>query len=438
MKVAVVGSGPAGFYTILRILKHRAVDVDLFEALPVPFGLTRFGVAPDHPEVRNCQDRFAEVAESPHFKFFGNTTVGKDVSVSALLANYHAVVFAYGAETSRPLHCPGAQSPGVIAARDFVGWYNGEPAKQHCKFPLDRAESVSIVGNGNVALDVARVLLRKPDDLRDTDMPEGVLAELAKSTVKKVHIVGRRGPVQAAFTTKELRELLVEPAVGLEPIADLEQYVEHAKPLGRADKRKMDLLLKGSKTHHENAERAWTLDFLRSPHQFYPAKTPELLTKIDWRVNEFDPNDKSAVNPTSKIVSTPSDMAVLSIGYKSIELPGMAEAGMTFIKDKGILENYRGQVTGVPGAFTAGWLKTGPTGVIASTMMDAFSVGDEVMAYLDTLEASPRAGSENLNLPNAVSWKDWKEIDRKEIQRGSELGKPREKFVTVQEMLGAL
>ncbi|PRT56526.1 putative NADPH:adrenodoxin oxidoreductase, mitochondrial [Wickerhamiella sorbophila] len=433
-RVAVVGSGPAGFYTILRILKKRAVHVDLFEALPVPYGLTRFGVAPDHPEVRNCQERFAEVAGSPHFRFYGNTTVGKDVSVSQLLQNYHAVVFAYGAETSRGLNVPGSQLPGVISARDFVGWYNGEPAKQGLKFTLDRTEDVSIVGNGNVALDVARVLLRQPDDLRSTDMPEHAIAALTKSTVKKVHIVGRRGPVQSAFTTKELRELLVEPQVQLDPIVNLTEYIELAKPLGRAEKRKMELLLKGSTS--PSAQRTWSLDFMQSPSEF--KGEGDLLQSIEWTINTFAPGSKSDVVPTEKSVTTPTDLAVLSIGYKSVELPGMKEAGMTFIKDKGILENHRGHVTGVPGAFAAGWLKTGPTGVIASTMMDAFSVGDEVVSYLESVANTKLPGADDLDLPYAVSWNDWLEIDRQEIDRGKSYGKPREKFVSVPDMLNAL
>lgn len=433
-RVAVVGSGPAGFYTVLRILKNRAVNIDLFEALPVPYGLTRFGVAPDHPEVRNCQERFAEVAESPHFRFYGNTTVGKDVSVSQLLENYHAVVFAYGAETSRVMDVPGSDLPGVISARDFVGWYNGEPAKQHFKFPLDKTEDVSIVGNGNVALDVARVLLRQPDDLRKTDMPEHAIAALAKSAVKRVHIVGRRGPVQSAFTTKELRELLVEPQVQLDPVTNLKEYIEFAKPLGRAEKRKMELLLKGSTS--ETAKRTWSLDFMQSPKEF--KGEGDLLQSIDWTINEFAPGSKTSVVPTGKTVTTSTDLAVLSIGYKSVELPGMKEVGMTFIKDKGILENHRGHATGVPGAFTTGWLKTGPTGVIASTMMDAFSVGDEVVSYLESIDAQPKAGADALDLPQSVSWKDWLEIDRQEIERGKEYNKPREKFVSVSDMLNAL
>ncbi|BGP21850.1 NADPH-adrenodoxin reductase Arh1 [Rhodotorula toruloides] len=493
LRIGVVGGGPAGFYTAGRLLSvAENARVDLFELLPTPFGLARFGVAPDHPEVKNCEHKFEETARDPRFRFFGNVQVcGSQVSsdstvisvpntnpsslavavtLERLRQHYDAVLLTYGASLDRPLGIPGENTlNNVLSARTFVNWYNGHPYHSSLLAPLldlSKLEHATIIGQGNVALDVARILLKDVDALRDYDVPEHVLAELARSRVKRVDVVGRRGPLQLAATTKELREMLNLPGVGFDidsqilsdAVRDVETY---SKMVGaRAKKRAMGLLAGGSRTPLAEASKSWSLQFLQSPVELLPfmaedAAAPSALEGIAsyqsigavrYTVNELvppasssspDPSQFSA-RATSESRTARTDILFKSVGYRSIGLPGLP-----FDERRGCVRNDQGRVVDEQGArieglYTSGWLARGPTGVIATTMFDAFATADLVaqdLAQATTKEKPEFRIDEYSGGKKVVSWEDWEVIDRIERERGREKGKLREKMVSVEEML---
>ncbi|KAK3688415.1 hypothetical protein B0T22DRAFT_439961 [Podospora appendiculata] len=471
-RVAVVGSGPAGFYTTYRVMsKIPGAKVDMYETLPVPFGLVRFGVAPDHPEVKNCQEKFEEVAASPDFTFVGNVSVGEQrdhpngntVPLATILQHYNAVVFAYGSSQDKKLGIPGESAlRGIYSAREFVGWYNGLPEHANLAPDLTQGDEAVIIGQGNVALDVARMLLEDVDVLRKSDIAEHALATLAKSRVKRVRIVGRRGPMQAAFTIKEVRELVKLPDVGFHPV---EQGLipSDLQILPRADRRRMDILRKESLIPiSEGIKKSWSLDFCLSPKMFrasYPGEQQLASTIFERNVLKPSPFvPEASVYGTGESVKFPSSVAFRSIGYKSAALSEFAQFGIPFNKKLGIIKNDgRGRVahdgdehfSALPGLYCAGWVKRGPTGVIASTMEDAFATGDVIVedyasnaqSLNDHQKVSGWEGVKRdakVNKARVVSWADWQKIDSAERQRGQAIGKGREKFTSIKDMLAVL
>ncbi|CAM1511105.1 Fc.00g086180.m01.CDS01 [Cosmosporella sp. VM-42] len=476
--MAVVGSGPAGFYTSYRVMsKIPGARVDMYESLPVPFGLVRHGVAPDHPEVKNCQDKFDEIASSPTFTFLGNVSIGRPghsnqqyfVELESLMRNYDAVLFSYGASEDKKLGIPGELTlSGIYSARQFVGWYNGLPNCSDLELDLTRGDEAVVIGQGNVALDVARMLLEDIDVLRKTDITEQALAKLAQSRIKRVRVVGRRGPMQAAFTIKEVRELMNLSRVAYLPF-DRSLLPEDLKKLPRASRRLMEVLVKGSTTTAEDSYKSWSLDSCLSPRHFLGNEdSPSSVASTEFDVTElsspFDP--KSPVKTTSEKVVLPSSVVFRSVGYKSVALPGFAELGIQFDERRGVVENDGlGRVTRfvsdthaegvenrrVPGMYCAGWVKTGPTGVIASTMQDAFITGDVIAQ--DWLSGAPFASPASVHRPGGwegvkqdsgplssrvVNWDDWRRIDQAEKERGQSQGKAREKFSNTDDMLAVL
>ncbi|KAI5290338.1 hypothetical protein KEM55_008612 [Ascosphaera atra] len=310
-RIAIIGSGPAGFYAAHRLIsKVDDARVDMYEKLPVPFGLVRFGVAPDHPEVKNCEDKFTEVATSPRFTFIGNLSLGIHLPLHTLRPHYDAILFAYGASHDRPLGSATAGLPPnlIHSARAFVGWYNGLPEHRHLAIDLSQGEEALIIGNGNVALDVARVLLSDVDALRKTDIAEHALEELARSRVRRVRLVARRGLMQAAFTIKEARELLHLPGVAFDPIpATRFPAPDEVAKLPRAQKRLLDLLSKGSPTPHAPGRKSWSLDFLLSPVQFIPNPSGTALRGAWFGQMQLDPSDPYSKTARVSPVSSPSD-----------------------------------------------------------------------------------------------------------------------------------
>ncbi|KAH7137094.1 hypothetical protein B0J13DRAFT_70193 [Dactylonectria estremocensis] len=477
-RLAVVGSGPAGFYTSYRVMgKIPGARVDMYESLPVPFGLVRHGVAPDHPEVKNCQEKFDEIASSPQFTFIGNVSVGHPghstqhctVELKSLMRNYDAVLFSYGASEDKKLGIPGESTlKGIYSARHVVGWYNGLPDCSTLDLDLTRGEEAIIIGQGNVALDVARMLLEDIDVLNKTDITEHALAKLADSRVKRVHIVGRRGPMQAAFTIKEIRELMKLPQVSFHPF-NRSLIPAELKSLPRATRRLMEVLVSGSPTPHGTAPKSWSLDSCLSPKRFLG--NPESALNVgstEFDVTElFSPFDpQSSVESTGETVVLSSDIVFRSVGYKSVPLPGFDDFGFQFDSRRGILcndglgraiglvsntddEDAKNQI--VPGVYCAGWVKTGPTGVIASTMQDAFITGDAIAA--DWLSGAPFRATSSEHIMSgwetvrkdadssngrAVAWDDWRKIDQAERKRGQKVGKKREKFTSTADMLAVL
>ncbi|KAI8961662.1 FAD/NAD(P)-binding domain-containing protein [Daldinia sp. FL1419] len=469
--MAVVGSGPAGFYTAYRVMsKVPKTKVDMFEALPVPYGLVRFGVAPDHPEVKNCQEKFEEVASSPDFTFVGNVSIGNagghfdgcTIPLASMMHHYDAVVFAYGASKDKRLGIPGeSELQGIYSAREFVGWYNGLPEYANLAPDLTKGDEAVIIGQGNVALDVARMLLENVDILRKSDITEAAIETLLKSRIKRVHIVGRRGPMQAAFTIKEVRELMKLHGVAFHDI-DMSLIPDEISKLPRARRRLMDIMVKGSTARLEDAAKSWSLDFCLSPTAFLGQPGGQIESTVFERTSLASPFDpSSSVTGTGEKVTIPSAVAFRSIGYKSVALPGFDEAGISFDERKGIINNdgmgrvlrAKGDGEGsqqslhLPGVYCAGWVKRGPTGVIASTMEDAFSTGDAIASDWNSnakfLEGESSSGWEALRAGvehgkcRVIQWDDWRKIDKAERERGLLLGKEREKFTSTKEMISA-
>ncbi|RDA89762.1 hypothetical protein CP533_3908 [Ophiocordyceps camponoti-saundersi (nom. inval.)] len=477
--LAVIGSGPAGFYAASRIMKRLPHSrIDIYEALPVPFGLVRYGVAPDHPEVKNCEDRFKEIAASPNVQFLGNVSIGQSnrstfhcvVRLETLMRHYDSILMAYGASEDKKLGVPGETNlSGIYSARQFVGWYNGHPDCADMTPDLTQGEDAVIIGQGNVAFDLARMLLDDIDVLRKTDITECALAHLARSRVRRVRVVGRRGPMQAAFTIKELRELMKLPGVAFNPTERC-LIPDDLGSLPRPSRRLMNVLLKGSSASQSVAPRSWSLDSCLSPKRFLGDNdTHERVVSTEFDVTKllspFDP--QSPICATGDTHVLPSELVIRSVGYKSTALAGFPDAGILFDEKRGVVMNDGlGRATRfvpsddggdaletqqVAGFYCAGWLKRGPSGVIATTMQDAFVTADAIIddwfagarflraehgKIAEGWEAVRREAGPDASL--AVTWDQWLKIDSAERSRGKSCGKPREKFTSVEEMLSAI
>lgn len=406
------------------------------------------------------------MASSPNFNFIGNVKVGRDVSVQSLANRYDAILFAYGATKDRKLGIPGEDTlQGIYSARDYVGWYNSLPEFANLNPRLDQSDTAVIIGQGNVALDVARTLLKGVDGLRHTDISQQALASLSKSRVRRVHVVGRRGPMQLACTIKEVRELMNLPSVTFEPI-DRELLPPDISSLPRTAKRLTKLLLEGAQTLKADTRKSWSFDFLLNPVQFMKSQDPKssqlnavTFSKMDYTEAElrFDPTAKVQRASREASVSMPTSLAFRSIGYQSELLPGMSDLGIEFDRNRAIISNdYYGRLTApsqneeivrtIPGMYCAGWVKRGPAGVIANTMEDSFATAEAIVA--DWNNKAPFLGGgdgwdsikEDVAAKGirAVSWEDWLKIDSAEKARGKALGKEREKFADPRDMLKVL
>ncbi|KAJ4354311.1 NADPH-adrenodoxin reductase [Didymosphaeria variabile] len=479
LRLAIIGSGPAGFYTAQRLMRQvKDAVVDMYEKLPVPYGLVRFGVAPDHPEVKNCQDSFEEVAASTRFNYIGNVEVGKTLALADMKPHYDAILFAYGASEDRKLSIPGEDLPGVYSAREFVGWYNGHPQFSHLKPELDKGERAVIVGQGNVALDVARILVAPLNQLRKTDIAEHAVAALSRSKIKRVEVVGRRGPLQASFTVKEVRELMQFPKVGFKSTGLRSFYPpEGIHTLPRVQKRLAMVLQQGAPIDKHDHKKRWELSFLRSPHAIHAKKNRlnqvigNRVDSIEFQKTNFVPDanpfsEDAKVHPTGEMVTTEASMVFRSIGYKSTPLPGLSDLGVPFDEKLGIIPNdVHGRIISpsagpgnlsaghLPGLYAVGWVKRGPTGVIVNTMMDAFTTADIIaqdwstnVPFLNTEKGSDAStglgwdGVKDTVLAQGVipvDWEAWKRIDKAERERGKQVGKVRWKFADTEQMKAA-
>ncbi|KAH8548099.1 hypothetical protein BGW37DRAFT_514765 [Umbelopsis sp. PMI_123] len=434
MQVAVIGSGPAGFYTAHRVLKDVAdVKIDMYESLPVAHGLVCFGVAPDHPE-------FDEVATDQRSTFLGNVHVGgPELPLSVVKPHYDAIVFSYGASEDRRLNVPREDLGNVFSARSFVGWYNGLPLHRDLLPDLEHTDTAVVIGQGNVALDIARMPLSPIDELRKTDVTAHALEALSKSRIKHVHVVGRRSPLQ------ELREQMKLPGVRFQTDIQLLQselaagadLLAKSRPL----KRLMSILEKEiASSPNLTNDKSWTLDFLRSPTRIFP----------DASGKTGPPESRKAIG-TGQFIRQDCGLVLRSIGYKSVGLDGVP-----FDESRGRVPNKFGKVMDgeneVPGLYTAGWLKRGPTGVIATTMSDAYETADTLAEdfkadkpFLGDVDGiHKKTGSQGLlerfkNLKlRPISYVDWKLIEKMEFEAGQKLGKPREKFGRIEDMLAVL
>ncbi|CAG8666813.1 25820_t:CDS:2, partial [Racocetra persica] len=369
-RLAIVGSGPAGFYTAYHMLKeHPSSLVDMYEALPIPFGLVRYGVAPDHPEVKNVQNRFDEVARDSRFTFIGNVKFSKELNIADLKSHYDAI-------------------RNVFSARAFVGWYNGLPQHRDLRPDLMCSDNATIIGHGNVALDIARILLTDVDKLRKTDITEYALEYLRKSRIRNVTLIGRRGPLQVSFTAKELREMMHLPNIRFHINNELvkkelsanTELISQNRPL----KRLMQILESG--TSNTIGEKSWSLKFLRSPAEFITSDTGDpsqtkFIKAVKFHVNKLEgpPGNRIAV-PTGIMEEIETSLVFKSVGYKSTPVEGLP-----FDEQKGVVPNVKGKVLDkngneLPGFYVSGWLKRGPQGIISTTMYDAFETAEIIVS----------------------------------------------------------
>jgi ferredoxin--NADP+ reductase len=442
LHVAVVGSGPSGFYAAEALLQSGlAVQVDLIERLPVPYGLVRYGVAPDHAKLKSVTATFAGIAEDPRLRFFGNVALGRDVTVEFLSATYHAVIVATGADADRRLGIEGENLQGVHAASDFVGWYNGKPEAAGLQFDLSQEVAV-VVGHGNVAIDVCRILAKPVSELRGTDIAGHALEALAGSRVREIHLVGRRGPVQARFTPKELRELgtlegwqpVLEAAcleVSQACLAELASpaSVHEAKNLG---------ILRGFAARVREACKPIHLHFHQAP---VALRGDDRLREVVLEEQELaGPAGLQVAVPTGRLRRIGAGLLFRSVGYRSTPLPGLP-----FDDRRGVLPHRDGRLTRASGEvltgwYATGWIKRGPTGIIGTNRLDSVETVARLLEDLTALAADKpgRAGLlATLQGRRHVDFEDWLRIERAERERGASAGKVAEKFSSVPEMLAA-
>jgi ferredoxin--NADP+ reductase len=451
LRVAVIGSGPAAFYAAEALLKQPGARVDMIERLPTPYGLVRSGVAPDHQKLKSVTAIFDKIAANPGFRFFGNVEYGKHVTRADLERHFHAILFATGAQTDRSLGIPGETLTGSHSATEFVAWYNGHPDFRDRRFDLS-VESVAVIGVGNVAIDVARILCLTPEELRATDMADDAIEALSASRVKEVHILGRRGPVQAAFTTVEVKELgeLAGADVFVRPDElELDEASAAELEAGRAaTKAKVEIVREFSRHAPAGKPRTLTLRFLVSP--------VEILDRGDGHVggvvlarNRLVKNAAGAIvaEPTGETERLDAGLVFRSVGYRGVPLPHVP-----FDDRPGLVPNVKGRIldpaTGaaLPGHYVSGWIKRGPTGVIGNNKADSVEtvnalVEDAAAGGLLRPEAPDPVAFEALvrsRQPALVTFGDWQRLDKLEVERGAPHGRPRRKFCTVEEMIAAL
>jgi ferredoxin/flavodoxin---NADP+ reductase len=453
LRVAIVGSGPAGFYAAEHLLKREdvAVEVDMFDRLPTPYGLVRAGVAPDHPKIKSVIRMYEKTANREGFRFFGNVDVGSDVTVADLAERYHAVIYAYGTATDRHLGIPGEDLPGSHAATEFVNWYNAHPDFADREFDLS-CNRVVVIGNGNVAADVARMLALTRAELDETDTADHAIPLLADSGVEEIVVLGRRGPAQAAFTNPEVRELgemldadiVIDPSeVELDEIS--RSYVE-SDDCDPTNRRNVEIFTGFSEREPEGKRRRIVMRFLRSPVEIKGGDRVESVVVGRNRLERAEDGRVRAVD-TGEREEIECGLVLRSIGYRGIGLDGLPfdDAGGVIPNDQGrVIEPGSGEQ--VPGQYVVGWIKRGPSGVIGTNKKDALDTVDALLA--DVAEGrvpepagdrSPEAIEELLaeRAPDFITFDAWREIDRAEVARGEPHGRPRVKFTTLEELLDA-
>ncbi|HEY7026542.1 MAG TPA: FAD-dependent oxidoreductase [Gemmatimonadales bacterium] len=449
LRVAIVGTGPSGFYAAEHLLKkHPGVEIDLIDRLPTPFGLVRGGVAPDHQKIKSVTRVYDKIASQPGVRFLGNVLIGRDLSREELLNHYHAVIYAVGAQSDRPLGIPGEHLAGSHAATEFVGWYNGHPDYQDHSFDLSQ-ENVVVIGVGNVAVDVTRVLSRTPEELAKTDIASYALEALRNSKVKNVYMIGRRGPVQAAFTNPELKELGEMPGADIvvlpdELALDEGSRSELAKTEDRTPEKNLHTLESFAAKPQDGKPMRIHLRFLLSPLELQGNSRVEAVKLSKNRLAPAANGDLRA-EPTGESEMIPAGLVFRSVGYLGTGIPGVV-----FDAKRGIVPNEGGRVVTAPGTpsqgeYVVGWIKRGPTGVIGTNKPDATETTDHLLedfisGRLDRTLSSRDEIDRMLAQRGVrvVTWNDWRKLDQLERERGAALGRPRLKFTTVAEMLGAL
>lgn len=454
LRVAIIGAGPAGFYAAAHLLKQSdlTIDVDLFDKLPTPFGLVRGGVAPDHQKIKSVTRQYDKTACHENFRFFGNVELGKHITVEDLRKYYHQICYTTGTQTDRTLGIPGEDLNRSHSATEFVAWYNGHPDYKHLTFDLSQ-ESVAVIGVGNVAVDVARVLCRTADELAETDIADYALEALRESKVREVHMLGRRGPAQAAFTNPEVKELgemvdadtfVLPEELRLDPLSS----AWLAENPDRKIQRKLEIMAGMTDTPVSGKTKKLVIRFLVSPVELIDDGTGS-VGSLKLVKNELYQNDQGTIRPraTDVFEILQAGLVFRSVGYRGLPLPGVP-----FNKDWHLILNEKGRVcdegarTPVTGEYTAGWIKRGPSGVIGTNKADAVETATcmlEDLAAGNTLSPDqPSAGAIVRLLeerqPNYFTYGDWQRLDALEIKNGEALGRPRLKFTDIEAMVAAV
>jgi ferredoxin/flavodoxin---NADP+ reductase len=448
LRIAVIGSGPAGFYAAGHLLASDVpVEVDMIERLPTPWGLVRLGVAPDHPNIKAVSRAFEKIAAQPGFRFLGNVAVGRDLTQEDLTRLYDAVVYAVGAQTDRRLGIPGEDLSGSWAATDFVAWYNGHPDYQSLEFDLSGERAV-VVGAGNVALDVVRMLALSREEIAPTDTTDPAIEAIVGSGLKEIVLLARRGPAQAAFTTPELKELgeLTDADVLVEP-AELElDPVSEASLEGDTNaRRNLEVLREYAAREPAGKRRAVRLRFAVSPVAILGRDRVE---GVDIVRNELVADDTGRISAvaTDEHEAIPCSIVFRSVGYLAVALPGVPfdERGATIPNREGRVLDPGGDP--IPGLYCAGWIKRGPTGVIGTNKKDATETVDQLLddaraGLLARGDETTTAASVDEVLASRgveyVTYAGWEAIDREERTRGEPHGRPRIKLCSWEELLGA-
>jgi NADPH-dependent glutamate synthase beta subunit-like oxidoreductase len=440
LRVAIIGAGPSGFYAAEALFKSETtVQVDMYEKLPVPFGLVRSGVAPDHQKIKNVTKIYEKIAAHPQFRFIGNVTIGKDLAVNELKQHYDALLFTSGASSDRRLGVPGEDLMGSHTATEFVAWYNGHPEYRDRVFDLSQ-ETAVIIGQGNVAVDVCRILAKSVDELKQTDIARHALEALAESKIKDIYMVGRRGPAQAAFTPQEAKELgelaitdtLVKPAdMQLGPVCEAE--------LQMADKghnrKNIEILKALAEKGKTGKQRRLHIEFFYSPVEL---RGDQRLQAVVLERNALSGEaGRQKASGTGEQHILPCGLLFRSVGYKGTAMPGVP-----FHESWGVFPNEKGRIES--GLYAAGWIKRGPSGIIGTNKPCSYETVATLLADLPDLSPCAVPHTEAvLDLlqqrgVKVVSFEDWRRIDALEVARGQASGKPREKFVAVADMLEIL
>ena len=454
LRVAIIGAGPTGYYAADALLKQTGtvIEVDLFDRLPTPYGLVRLGVAPDHQKIKSVTAVFDKVAANPRFRFFGHVELGKDIGVDDLRRHYHQIVYCTGAQTDRRMGIPGEDLRGSHPATEFVAWYNGHPDFRDCQFDLSQ-ERVAVVGVGNVAVDVARILCRAPEELAATDIADYALDALRASRVKEVYLLGRRGPAQAAFTNPELRELGELPDADLVVRPDEVELDELSRAAversqDRATRKKVEILQGYAQQNPTGKAKRLIVRFLVSPIELVGNETGAVVAmRLAKNRLVATPTGTLQATPTGEVEELPVGLVFRSVGYKGVPLPGVP-----FNDSWGVILNEKGRVLDpetrqpIVAEYTAGWIKRGPSGVIGTNKPDA---AETVACMMEDLargavlhpEEPDRAAMEALlgqRQPRYFSYDDWRRLDELEVAAGRAGQRPRVKFTRVDEMVAAL
>lgn len=445
-RIAVVGAGPAGFYATGHLLgADPPVEVDLFDRLPTPWGLVRGGVAPDHPKIKEVSRVFEKIAAKPGFRMIGNVEIDRDLTHADLMRHYDAVVYAYGAQADRRMGIPGEDLSGSLPATAFVAWYNGHPDFRDLRPDLSGERAV-VIGNGNVAIDVARMLVLAPDELAPTDTADHAIAAFAESAIRDVVICGRRGPLQAAYTNPELLEL------GELEIADVVVDPEEATldPLSAAlladapppTQRNVETVREYSRRLRTDKPRTVTLRYLVSPIEIRGEGRVEEIVLGRNRLEATDDGSLRAV-PTGETETIACQLVLRSVGYRGLPVEGVPfdERGCTIPHREGRALDEQG--IAVPGVYCTGWIKRGPSGVIGTNKKDAVETAESLLDDLRNHRLPlPEAGTAEAidalvadRRPDAIAYAGWQAIDEAERGAGEPSGRPRVKICSWDDLL---